>query len=38
MSIELYSVSRVVKGQTYIQPTNLTLENGTMNVLLGPTL
>lgn len=38
MSIELQSVSRVVKGQTYIQPTNLTLENGTMNVLLGPTL
>ena len=38
MSIELYSVSRVVKGQTYIQPTSLTLENGTMNVLLGPTL
>ena len=38
MSIELYSVSRVVKGQTYIHPTSLTLENGTMNVLLGPTL
>ena len=38
MSIELQSVSRVVKGQSYIQPTNLTLENGTMNVLLGPTL
>lgn len=38
MSIELQSVSRVVKGQTYIQPTTLTLENGTMNVLLGPTL
>ena len=38
MSIELQSVSRVVKGQSYIQPTTLTLENGTMNVLLGPTL
>ncbi|MEO8244158.1 MAG: ABC transporter ATP-binding protein [bacterium] len=38
MSIELQSVSRVVKGQSYIQPTNLVLENGTMNVLLGPTL
>ena len=38
MAIELQSVSRVVKGQTYIAPTSLTLENGTMNVLLGPTL
>jgi glycerol transport system ATP-binding protein len=38
MSIELQSVSRVVKGQIHINPTNLTLENGTMNVLLGPTL
>ena len=38
MTIELQSVSRVVKGQTYIQPTSLTLENGSMNVLLGPTL
>ena len=38
MSIELQSVSRVVKGQSYIQPTSLTLQNGTMNVLLGPTL
>jgi glycerol transport system ATP-binding protein len=38
MSIELQAVSRMVKGQSYIQPTNLTLENGTMNVLLGPTL
>jgi glycerol transport system ATP-binding protein len=38
MSIELQSVSRVVKGQTHIQPTSMVLENGTMNVLLGPTL
>ena len=38
MSIELQSVSRMVNGQAYIQPTNLVLENGTMNVLLGPTL
>ena len=37
MSIELQSVSRVVKGQDHILPTNLTLQNGTMNVLLGPT-
>lgn len=28
----------MVKGQTYIEATDLTLENGTMNVLLGPTL
>jgi glycerol transport system ATP-binding protein len=38
MSIELKAVSRLVKGQVFIQPTNLVLENGTMNVLLGPTL
>ena len=38
MSIELKAASRVVKGQVFIQPTTLTLENGTMNVLLGPTL
>jgi glycerol transport system ATP-binding protein len=38
MTLELKSVGRVVKGQVHIQPTDLVLENGTMNVLLGPTL
>ena len=37
MSLELKAVSRVVKGQVHIQPTDLTLQKGTMNVLLGPT-
>jgi len=38
MALELQSVSRVVKGQVHLHPTTLTLEKGTMNVLLGPTL
>lgn len=38
MALELQAVSRVVKGQMHIAPTTLTLEKGTMNVLLGPTL
>ena len=38
MALELKSVSRVVKGQVHIQPTDLVLEKGSMNVLLGPTL
>lgn len=38
MALELQAVSRVVKGQMQISPTTLTLEKGTMNVLLGPTL
>lgn len=38
MALELKAASRVVKGQVYIQPTDLSLEKGTMNVLLGPTL
>lgn len=38
MSLELQGVSKVVNGQTHIYETDLTLENGTMNVLLGPTL
>lgn len=38
MALELQAVSRVVKGQMHIHPTTLTLEKGTMNVLLGPTL
>ncbi|MBW0157543.1 ABC transporter ATP-binding protein [Sedimentimonas flavescens] len=38
MTLELRGVSKTVEGQTHIYPTDLTLENGTMNVLLGPTL
>jgi glycerol transport system ATP-binding protein len=38
MTLELQGVSRSVGGRVHIQPTNLTLKNGTMNVLLGPTL
>jgi len=38
MTLQLENVSKVVRGQTHIHPTDLTLENGTMNVLLGPTL
>ncbi|WP_019956025.1 ABC transporter ATP-binding protein [Yoonia vestfoldensis] len=38
MSLELDGVSKVVDGQSHIYPTDLTLERGTMNVLLGPTL
>jgi glycerol transport system ATP-binding protein len=38
MALELKAASRVVKGQVYVQPTDLVLEKGTMNVLLGPTL
>lgn len=38
MTLELKSAARIVKGQVYIQPTDLVLEKGTMNVLLGPTL
>ena len=37
MSLELQGVSRSVGGRAHIHPTSLTLENGTMNVLLGPT-
>ncbi len=36
--LELQDISRTVKGQTWIQPTTLALQHGTMNVLLGPTL
>lgn len=35
---ELRNLSLMVKGQAWIQPTDLVLEQGTMNVLLGPTL
>lgn len=37
MTLELKGVSKQVEGQTHIHPTDLTLEQGTMNVLLGPT-
>ena len=37
MTLVLDGVSKVVNGQTHVYPTDLTLENGTMNVLLGPT-
>ena len=38
MTLELAGVSKVVEGKTHIHPTDLVLESGTMNVLLGPTL
>lgn len=37
MALEFNSVTRMVNGQTVIYPTDLLLEKGTMNVLLGPT-
>jgi glycerol transport system ATP-binding protein len=37
VALELKGVARVVKGQEQIRPTDLRLEKGTMNVLLGPT-
>lgn len=38
MTLELDNVGKVVGRKTHIHPTTLTLERGTMNVLLGPTL
>ncbi len=38
MTLRLDGVSRIVGGQVHIHPTTLELQNGTMNVLLGPTL
>ncbi len=38
MTLELQGVTRSVAGRVHIHPTDLTLKNGTMNVLLGPTL
>lgn len=38
MALELKGVARSVAGRVHIHPTDLTLEKGTMNVLLGPTL
>ncbi|MFT4742381.1 MAG: glycerol transport system ATP-binding protein [Yoonia sp.] len=37
MSLILEGVSKVMNGQTHVHPTDLTLQSGTMNVLLGPT-
>lgn len=36
--LELQGVSRAVGGRVHIHPTDLTMQKGTMNVLLGPTL
>lgn len=36
--LELIDVSKSVSGQVHIHPTSLTLERGSLNVLLGPTL
>ncbi|MFT4782662.1 MAG: glycerol transport system ATP-binding protein [Paracoccaceae bacterium] len=38
MTLLLKGVSKVVEGLTHIHPTDLELQKGTMNVLLGPTL
>lgn len=38
MTLELQGVSRAVGGKVHIHPLSLTLQKGTMNVLLGPTL
>ncbi|MGP3696323.1 ABC transporter ATP-binding protein [Rhodobacter sp. NSM] len=38
MTLEFQRVSRAVSGRMHIHPTDLVLEGGTMNVLLGPTL
>jgi glycerol transport system ATP-binding protein len=38
MTLELKGVTKSVEGQAHIHPTDMTLEAGTMNVLLGPTL
>lgn len=36
--LELRDTAKVVGGETHIHPTNLVLERGSLNVLLGPTL
>ena len=36
--LELVDVSKVQEGQVHIHPTSLTLQRGSLNVLLGPTL
>ena len=38
MTLRLDGVSKVVAGDTHIHPTDLELQKGSMNVLLGPTL
>lgn len=38
MSLELRQVSKIVDGETYIYPTDLLLEAGAFNILLGTTL
>jgi glycerol transport system ATP-binding protein len=37
MTIELKNISKVVGAETYIRPTNLIMESGEFNVLLGAT-
>lgn len=37
MTLKMEGVSKIVDGKTHIFPTDLTLQKGTMNVLLGPT-
>lgn len=36
--LELIDIAKVVGADTHIQPTNLILQRGSLNVLLGPTL
>ncbi len=36
--LELRNAAKKVRGEYHIHPSNLTLERGTLNVLLGPTL
>ncbi|WP_102108319.1 ABC transporter ATP-binding protein [Oceaniglobus roseus] len=38
MTLQLENVSKTVGASVHIHPTDLTLQKGTMNVLLGPTL
>ncbi len=38
MTLELRNISKLVNGVTHIHPTDLVLEKGSMNILLGPTL
>lgn len=36
--LELRNVSKMAGGEYHIHPTDLTLQRGSLNVLLGPTL
>ncbi|MBC6405984.1 MAG: ABC transporter ATP-binding protein [Rhodospirillales bacterium] len=38
MTLRLEAVAKEVEGRTHIHPTTLTLERGSLNLLLGPTL